>query len=301
MRLLWLALICVITMSSGTAAQELEISRVEGAGGVPLTVVETGKSDGQPILFLHGYTQSYLSFIPQLRSKLGDEFKLVAMDFRGMGGSGKPWTKDAYVDTKIWADDLAAVMKATGIEKPIVVAWSFAGYVVMDYLRHYPTETLGGVYFVGANGGLVQIAPPTTPPDPKLLKGSADRRSLSLEDNIAGAKNFAEMMSAQPLSPEAAERSFVGALLMPSYVMTAMAGRPLLNIDIAAKLNELPVVFAGGSTDFAVTPTIVADIRKVVPKAGYDVFEGAGHSPFVEQTDAFNAKLAEFARSVKKR
>lgn len=301
MRRFLLAFLCVICMTSATMAQDFKISTVEGAGGVPLTVVETGKSDGQAILFLHGYSQSYLSFLPQLRSALGNEFKLVATDFRGMGGSGKPWAKEFYNDPKIWADDLAAVMKATGIEKPIVVAWSFAGYVVMDYVRHYPAETLGGVYFVGSNAGLIQVPPPTTPPDPKMLKGSADRRSLSLEDNIAGAKNFAEMMTATAASQETMERSFVGVLTMPSYVMRAMAGKPLNNIDIASKLNSLPVSFAGGSKDFAISPALVAEIRKTVPNAGYDVFEGAGHSPFVEQPDAFNAKLAAFARAAAKR
>lgn len=292
-------LFTVFLMSAPVASQDLKVSTVEGSGGVPLTVVEAGKDGGQPILFLHGYSQSYLSFLPQLRSSLGEEFKLVAMDFRGMGGSGKPWTKDAYGDPKTWADDVAAVIRATGIEKPIVVAWSFGGYVVMDYLRHYPAETLGGVYFVGSNAGVIKVPPPTSPPDPKILKGSADRRSLSLEDNIAGAKNFAEMMTAQPSAPDAFERSFVGVLTMPSYVMRAMAGKPLDNIDIAAKLTALPVTFAGGSKDFAITPALAAEIRKVVPKAGYEAFEGAGHSPFVEQPEAFNAKLAAFARAAK--
>jgi pimeloyl-ACP methyl ester carboxylesterase len=300
MRALLLALLTGWFMSTAAAAQELKVSIVEGSGGVPLTVVQTGKEDGPPILFLHGYSQSYLSFIPQLRSALGRDFKLVAMDFRGMGGSGKPWTKEAYGDSKIWADDVAAVIKATGIEKPVVVAWSFAGYVVMDYLRHYPAATLGGVYFVGANGGIIKVPPPTTPPDPKMLKGSADRRSLSLEDNIAGAKNFAEMMTAGPASADANERSFVGVLTMPSYAMRAMAGRSLDNVDIAAKLTALPVVFAGGSKDFAISPALMEQIVKVVPNARYEAFQGAGHSPFVEQPDAFNAKLAAFVKTVRK-
>jgi pimeloyl-ACP methyl ester carboxylesterase len=288
-------------MSAAAHADDFKITTVEGSGGVPLTVVEAGKAAGPTLLFLHGYSQSHLSFLAQLRSSLGEEFRLVAMDFRGMGGSGKPWTKEAYADPKIWADDLAAVMKAAKIERPILVAWSFGGYVVMDYLRHYPAETLAGVYFIGSNAGLVPIPPPVSPPDPKMLKGSADRRSLSLEENIAGAKNFAEMMAAQPVPATVTEQTFAGVLMMPSYVMRAMAGKPLNNVDIAASLNALPVTFAAGSRDFAMTPAIIEDIRKMVPKAGYDVFEGAGHSPFVEQTENFNAKLAAFARSALQR
>ena len=42
-----------------------------------------------------------------------------------------------YADGQLWADDLAAVIEQTGLERPVVVAWSYGGYIVADFLRAY--------------------------------------------------------------------------------------------------------------------------------------------------------------------
>jgi pimeloyl-ACP methyl ester carboxylesterase len=39
----------------------MTFSTVAGHGGVPLVVAEAGNRQGPPILFIHGYSQSYLS------------------------------------------------------------------------------------------------------------------------------------------------------------------------------------------------------------------------------------------------
>src|SRR5690348_6752027 len=53
---------------------------IVGGGGCRLHVVETGDRNGQPILFLHGISQSWLSWGAQLRSELRRRYRLVAMD-----------------------------------------------------------------------------------------------------------------------------------------------------------------------------------------------------------------------------
>ncbi len=43
------------------------------------------------VLFIHGYSQSFLSWIGQLGARrLGGPLRLLAMDLRGHGLSGKP-------------------------------------------------------------------------------------------------------------------------------------------------------------------------------------------------------------------
>ena len=98
--------------------------------------------DGQPVLFLHGLSQCRLAWAKQFASDLANDLRLVAMDLRGHGLSDKP--RDAYGDSRQWADDVHAVIDVLGLERPILVGWSY-GPVICDYLRTYGDGRLGGV------------------------------------------------------------------------------------------------------------------------------------------------------------
>ena len=87
---------------------------VKGGGGVPLHVVETGNATGRPILFIHGISQCWLSWSRQLNSDLASDYRLVAMDLRGHGLSDKP--REGYTDSKLWADDVNAVIQTLRLD-----------------------------------------------------------------------------------------------------------------------------------------------------------------------------------------
>ena len=110
-----LAVLAGVTAIFGTAAAtepEMSFMTVAGAGDAPLNVMETGNPAGPEILFIHGMGMSYLSFLPQYQSELAGEFRIVAMDLRGHGGSAKPWRTEDVQPSTIWADDIAAVIAA---------------------------------------------------------------------------------------------------------------------------------------------------------------------------------------------
>ena len=94
---------------------------ISGGGGVRLHVVENGKADGRPILFIHGTSQCWLSWSKQLNSNLADRYRLVAMDMRGHGLSDKP--RDAYGDSRLWADDVNAVIRTLKLDRPVHCGW----------------------------------------------------------------------------------------------------------------------------------------------------------------------------------
>ena len=116
----------VLQLSTIAYAENFVFSEVTGGGGVPLNVTEGGSPLGKEILFIHGVSQSYLSWLPQLNSDQLKGFRLVAFDLRGHGNSAKPWNNEDYADSRIWADDVAAVMaakKAQGAGYCCVVLW----------------------------------------------------------------------------------------------------------------------------------------------------------------------------------
>ena len=82
-----------------------------------------------------------------MHSDLADEHRLVAMDMRGHGLSDKP--REGYTDSRLWADDVNAVIEALKLDRPILSGWSYGPLVILDYIRHYGEDSIGGVNFVG--------------------------------------------------------------------------------------------------------------------------------------------------------
>ncbi|HMK48614.1 MAG TPA: alpha/beta hydrolase, partial [Thermodesulfovibrionales bacterium] len=125
---------------------------VAGAGGVNLKVFEYGKADGQPIVLLHGWSQSHKSWVNQYTDKhLTKKFRLIVPDLRGHGESGRA-DLGGYMDGTLWAADLKAIMDSLNLEKPVLVGWSYGGAVILDYLTVYGDGNVGGINFVDALG-----------------------------------------------------------------------------------------------------------------------------------------------------
>src|SRR6478672_10646189 len=115
--------------------------------GTRIHVVETGNPAGRPILFIHGISQCRLSWDRQLNSDLADDFRLVAMDLRGHGLSDRPG-QDAYLDSKLWADDVDAVIRSLNLDHPVLVGWSYGPLVILDYIRYHGEDGISGINFV---------------------------------------------------------------------------------------------------------------------------------------------------------
>lgn len=268
-----------------SAPVPLKFHTVIAPDGVPLVAVEGGNPDGPPIVLLHGYSQSSLSFLPQFADPLlAKTYRLVALDLRGHGASGKPWTPASYAGSKPWGDDVHAVVTQLGLKKPLVVGWSFGGYVAMHYLREYGRDAVAGIALVSSTGGLLPrnaTAPPRTPDDLRLL--------------LQGSKQFMKVMSAQPEPEDAVELGVATAMMLPPYVRNAMSGIRLDNVDLTSQLDAVPMLSVAGAKDVTVPGTALANLLGEHGGRGL-VYDGIGHSAFIEATARFDADIEAFAR-----
>jgi hypothetical protein len=63
---------------------------VKTPDGLTIAVQDWGQPDGPEMLFIHGFSQSHLSWIKQVDSGLGQTFRMLTYDLRGRGASDKP-------------------------------------------------------------------------------------------------------------------------------------------------------------------------------------------------------------------
>ena len=271
---------------------------VEGAGGVPLNVVTAGDPAKTPILLVHGIGQSHLSFENQLGSPLSDEFHVVSFDLRGHGNSGKPWGEQDYRDSRNWAGDVARIITALKLDRPVLLGWSYGTLVVSDYVRHEGTSKLRGIVFVGAYGGLT---PPPAPAPAAIAEQMQRNRTLQMSsspaDNAMAARNVVRMLTAKDMGAEWYERATAVAMMLPMYARRQMFDRRLANTDLIPRF-DVPVLINVGAKDPSTPEPAARELTARLPSASVSVYADAGHSPFAEDPARFNRELAEFARRV---
>jgi pimeloyl-ACP methyl ester carboxylesterase len=265
---------------------------------VRLHVREAGPESAPPILFIHGWSQSWMSWVRQLGSELAERFRLVAFDLRGHGMSDEPDEPEAYTEARRWADDVDALIAGLGLDRPILVGWSFGGYVACDYIRAHGQEALAGLNLVG---WAVMIG--DTPKERALTgDGFNDHFEGSISEDlptsIESMIGFVDECSARPLPR--ADRDLVLAfnLLVSPFVRKWVATRGTLDNSDLLRSVALPVLVSQGDADTITRRAAAAHILDCCPDARESVYEGVGHMPFLEEPDRFNGELGDFAAAV---
>lgn len=267
--------------------------QVTGGGGVQLYVEETGDRSARPILFIHGLSLSRLAWNKQLHSDLTGDLRLVAFDLRGHGKSDRP--ADAYGDSGAWADDVAAVIKQLGLERPILAGWSYGGVVICDYLSRYGAEALGGVHLVGATSRLGEPAMPFL--GPRFVAAVPGLFSVDAEQSMATIHEFVRMQTRADLSPEDFYLLLGAAASVPPRIRQELLSRTLDYDTLLAGLDA-PVLITHGLEDEVILPAMAKHHASLIPNARTSYYPNVGHSTFWEDPDRFNSELRAFAASL---
>src|SRR6201986_2288286 len=124
---------------------------VKTPDGLTIAAQEYGNPNGPGIVFIHGFSQSNLSWMRQTDSHLAKDFPIATYDLRGHGNSDKPLEAARYRDGNAWADEVQAVIDAAGLKRPVLVGWSYAGRVISGYVTTHGPDKLAGINFVDAS------------------------------------------------------------------------------------------------------------------------------------------------------
>jgi len=271
-------------------AKRRRIGTPDGVGialqdwSTPATVPE------QPgLLLLHGYSQSHLCWWPQVTSALAREFHLVTYDLRGHGDSDKPLKPALYRDARHWADEVHSVITAAGLTRPVVVAWSYAGRIILDYLSAYGDDGLAGLVMAAASSS---TDPSLLGADAPLLLAMADpdrRRARAATRAMLGAS------SAHPLPPETLEYMVAYNEQTPWQVRRWLRNRPG-NYDAVLRGLTLPTLVIHGARDTINRPAMAAYTASRIRGARTLLYPDVGHLPFWEAAQRFNADVSAFVR-----
>jgi non-heme chloroperoxidase len=259
--------------------------------GTEIAFVTAGDPSAPPVLLIHGWAQQFTCWAPVL-DRLSDRFHLVAMDLRGHGASAKPKESAAYTDTRLWADDVRAVMDAAGLDRPVLVGWSYGSRVIAAYLESFGEDRVagialaGGILAIGEARERWMVGPASPGLDRDLYTDDVPRR-------LSATARFVEACTAKPLD-RATYAQLVGAnMLCPANVRRALFDATVDFRSVYAAFSR-PGLVIHGTEDTVVSPATGEAAARLMPQARHLPYEGVGHAPFLEDPDRFASDLAGF-------
>lgn len=262
--------------------------------GIPLWYEERGQ--GRPLVLLQGLQFPAGFFWQRNVDALAAENRVIMLDLRGQGLSGKP-NGDHGVARN--AADLAEFLDARGIDDVFLFGVALGGIVALEYLRAHGPDRLRAL-------GLCEMTPrimsapgwehPTFgdfPEEAALGYGASVRADRAVLDGFLHAA-FADPLDADTLAAMKAQMYLTPTETVAAIIddMVKPDHRDLL-LQIA-----LPTLLVYGRRNNPVMPGRVgAWMAERIPDATLIELGGGGHSIFWEDPAGFNAVVADFARS----
>lgn len=254
--------------------------------GVRMEYVEHGESDGVPVIFLHGVTDSWRSF-ERVLPLLPPGIHAFALSQRGHGDSSRPASGYRFADMSA---DLLAFLDAMGLGTAIIVGHSMGASVAQRFVIDHPDRVtrlvLMGAFSTYQDPGLADfvassIAPLTDPIAPTFAR---EWQSSTL----------ARGMPAEHLDAVVAE-----TLKVPARVWREAFDGFLKSPDFTSELARVsvPVLLMWGDRDSYALRAAQDRLLEVMPAARFIVYQGGGHAFHWEDPERFSRDLVPFLTS----
>jgi len=133
------------------------VNRYATVNGIDIHYVEGGS--GKPLICLPGWPQTWYSF-HTIAPELAKNYRVIVVDIRGMGTSGKP--ASGY-DKKTMASDIYELTQQIGLEKVQLLGHDIGGMVAMSFAFNYPEVTEKLIVMDGSHPGEGMLQMPLIP------------------------------------------------------------------------------------------------------------------------------------------
>lgn len=244
------------------------------------------RGSGVPVVLLPGWGLTHQIFEPQARG-LHESYRVITLDLRGCGLSSKPeW---GYTISQI-AADVAGFIDGLGLHDVVLVGWSLGGNIAAECSLTYP----------GRIAGLVSVAaglPKWTDSDGFAL-GNSHEKVLSW---IAGLQRhrlafLQKFVRGWFLEESDAMGQWMFYQLSQASWFIDDIFRDLVDHDMRERLHRVavPTAFFHGEHDLNAPLALADECCRLLPEASLEVFERSAHTPFLEEPEEFNTRLAAF-------
>lgn len=271
------------TAKAAASADSFRVRRVRLTTGLEVEYAELGRHDGQPVLFIHGFPDSRVSFEPVM-AKLPPEFRAIALSMRGHGDSEKPLCCYRMADL---AADAVALLDALGIQRAAIVGHSagslVAQRIAIDHAARVSHLVLVGSARTGGSKPVVEFNELVT----------------TLTDPIAPGliRDFQQSTLAQPVPAPFFEQVLVESGKVPARVWHDVVAE-IVAPNSAGDVTRIraKTLLVWGTKDALFDRHQQDSLLSAIPGSQLRVYENAGHSLNWEEPARLARDLADFLR-----
>jgi 2-succinyl-6-hydroxy-2,4-cyclohexadiene-1-carboxylate synthase len=251
---------------------------------------------GPPVVLLHGFTgaaESWSSVVAAL-----DGHTTIAVDLPGHGRSDAPADPARY-GLRAFADDLALLLDAEGIDRAAVLGYSLGGRAALRFALAHPART-AALLLESASPGIADAAERAARVESdSLLADTIEREGVpAFVDRWERLPLWESQFSLSPTVRERlrAQRLRNGAAGLANSLRGAGAGldEPLLD---RLPAQRAPALILAGALDVKYAAHAKA-IAAAMPAARLEIVADAGHAIHLERPAELAALVNDFLRGV---
>jgi pimeloyl-ACP methyl ester carboxylesterase len=273
------------TAAVSAPASDVRYSHVSLNTGVRLRYGVQGDVGGDPIILLHGYTDSSFSY-SQILPLLDRKYRVYVLDQRGHGESDRPAgiNSGAYA-LQNFAADVVAFMDVMKIDKATIVGHSMGSFVA----QHVAVAAPERVKRLVLSGSATTIR--------NNVVSDLQREVNALKDPVP--EKFVRDFQTSTIFHPPPDEFFKGVLretmLLPAQVwqavMTEMMS-PKANADLTK--IKAPTLILWGDKETIFPRSEQDALLAALPNARLKVYEDTGHGMHWERPERFAKDLQEF-------
>ena len=284
-----LALITPVAVSSAAPIDQAGwVARKQSVrlpNGITLAYAELGNPKGEPLLLLHGFTdtsRTWTQLAPQF-----ERYRVLIPDLRGHGASDKPDCCYALADL---AHDARLFLDAMGVEKAHVAGHSLGSMIAQAFAAEHP-ERVGKLVLVGSTGRA-----PLTRGD--YLWGRVNAMTMPVAGNLEFLKEWSPTQSPNPVDPELARWNDKEIAEVPLHVWHAVM-RELVDLPIARFGPDIrsPTLILSAEKDALFDRSHHDALARAIPHARSLIVPEVGHNLILERPQVVGPAILNFLAS----
>ena len=252
------------------------------ANGVTLAYVELGDPKGEPLLLLHGYTDTSRSWTQVAPWLL--RHRLLIPDQRGHGGSDAP---ACCYSASVFAEDARLFLDAMQVGKAAVAGHSLGSMVAMTLAAEH-VERVTKLVLIGSTA-LVPVK------RGDWLWTNAHALQAPLDPGSQFVREWHPANQPTPVDKAFAEAAMAEILAIELHVWRGVM-RELADVPAGRHAADIraPVLILSGGKDPLFPPEHHAALVKAFPRAEARVFPDLGHNLSWERPAEIGPALARF-------
>jgi pimeloyl-ACP methyl ester carboxylesterase/tetratricopeptide (TPR) repeat protein len=263
------------------SASGVRLSRIRLKTGVELQLAEVGPPNGDPVLFLHGFTDSWFSY-SRVMEALPARVRTIVPSQRGHGDSERPACCYRVTD---FVDDAVALLDALGLPRATVVGHSMGSFIAQRIAIDHP-ERVNRLVLVGSGATTRSKAVTEFNDVVQQLKDPVDS---------AFVRDFQVSTAFKPLPPAFLARAVGESMKVPARVWRDVLGGLIVG-DAKSELGRIhaPTLVVWGERDALWVRSEQDELVRQIAGSRLVTYPEIGHAPHWEDPARFLADLETF-------